>query len=130
MILVRVCLKKSFHFFLRKRSSFSDDCFLLIKQVVNAQKWNAKGLLLYVDPADYAANATISNSTHIIKWYPSDEAQSGGLWVNRGDPLTPGYPASGELASALTACARYLKTILYCSVQVNARTCKRIHTPL
>ncbi|KAL9953003.1 hypothetical protein ACROYT_G040350 [Oculina patagonica] len=66
-------------------------------KVVNAQKWNAKGLLLYVDPADYAFNATIKNLTQIIKWYPSNKAQSGGLWVNRGDPLTPGYPASAGI---------------------------------
>lgn len=63
-------------------------------KVVNAQKWNAKGLLLYVDPADYASQDTIRNLSEIIEWYPSNEVHSGGLWVNRGDPLTPGYPAT------------------------------------
>ena len=70
---------------------------------MNAQKWNAKGLLLYVDPADYVSQDTIRNLSKIIEWYPSNEAQSGGLWVNRGDPLTPGYPATSESLSVWTA---------------------------
>ena len=63
---------------------------------MNAQKWNAKGLLLYVDPADYASQDTID-------WYSSNEVESGGLSVNKGDPLTPGYPATGESMSMWTA---------------------------
>lgn len=70
---------------------------------MNAQKWNAKGLLLYVDPADYASQDTIRNLSEIIEWYPSNEVHSGGLWVNRGDPLTPGYPATSESMSVWTA---------------------------
>ena len=63
---------------------------------MNAQKWNAKGLLLYVDPADYASQDTIRNLSEVITWYPSNAVQSGGLWVNRGDPLKPGYPATSK----------------------------------
>lgn len=63
---------------------------------MNAQKWNAKGLLLYIDPADYGSQDTIRNLSEIIKWYPSNIVQSEGLWVNRGDPLTPGYPSTSE----------------------------------
>ena len=59
---------------------------------MNAQKWNVRGLLLYVD---YASQDTIKNLSEIIDWYPSSEVESGGLSVNRGDPLTPGYPATG-----------------------------------
>ena len=73
------------------------------QQVVNAQKWNAKGLLLYVDPADYASQDTIRNLPEIIDWYPSNEVESGGLSVNKGDSLTPGYPATGESMSMWTA---------------------------
>ena len=75
---------------------------LLIKQVVNAQNWNAKGLLLYVDPADYVSQDTIRKQSKIIQWYPSNEVQSEGLRVNRGDPFTPGYPATSESASVWT----------------------------
>ena len=86
--------------------------FLLIKQVVNAQKWNARGLLLYVDPADYASQDTIKNLSEIIDWYPSSEVESGGLSVNRGDPLTPGYPATGASVSMWTAGTSTHKTRL------------------
>lgn len=48
---------------------------------------------MYFDPSDYAGNTT--NTFFAKLWYPSNEERSGGLWVNRGDPLTPGYPATG-----------------------------------
>nr|XP_058958447.1 N-acetylated-alpha-linked acidic dipeptidase 2-like isoform X1 [Pocillopora verrucosa] len=59
-------------------------------KVTNAQKWSAAGVLLYVDPSDYSGNTT-------LLWYPSNEGPSMGLWVNRGDPVTPGYPATAGI---------------------------------
>ena len=48
-------------------------------------------MLLYLDPADSGYDATNSTSKKVM-WYAGDTAD----WVNRGDPLTPGYPATGE----------------------------------
>ena len=46
---------------------------------------------MYLDPIDYTANAPHNNLTEVT-WYPSDTD----FWENKGDPLTPGYPATGK----------------------------------
>jgi len=61
-------------------------------KVANAQKWKAAGILMYLDPIDYTANAPHNNLTEVT-WYPSDTD----FWENKGDPLTPGYPATAGI---------------------------------
>ncbi|XP_048586713.1 N-acetylated-alpha-linked acidic dipeptidase 2 isoform X2 [Nematostella vectensis] len=57
----------------------------------NAERRGAKGLILYSDPADTGGQE---------KTYPDgmalspDGVQRGNLWMEKGDPLTPGYPAT------------------------------------
>ncbi|XP_070577786.1 putative N-acetylated-alpha-linked acidic dipeptidase [Ptychodera flava] len=63
-------------------------------KALHAEQYGAVGLILYSDPADYAAE----DATDVYPdswWLPDTGAQRGNLHVSdhKGDPLTPGYPA-------------------------------------
>lgn len=64
----------------------------------NAELAGAKGIILYSDPADYCAPGV---DPYPNGWnLPGGGAQRGNvLNLNgAGDPLTPGYPAKGEVS--------------------------------
>ena len=65
-----------------------------IFQVQNAEKYGAKGMILYSDPADYAVPQKVDPYPNSW-WLPGSGVQRGSLAI-LGDPLTPGYPANGE----------------------------------
>ena len=62
-------------------------------QVRHAQMFGAIGVILYTDPADYASNGMQTTFPHSW-WLPGTGVQRGTV-VLEGDPLTPGYPATG-----------------------------------
>ncbi len=54
----------------------------------------ALGMILYTDPANYASG----DSTYPKSWWmPPDGVQRGTVMDGEGDPLTPGYPSTGEV---------------------------------
>lgn len=56
----------------------------------------ATGIILYSDPADYAMGQTDSSQVYPHDWWlPASGAQRGTIFLGSGDPLTPGYPATG-----------------------------------
>ncbi|XP_006820652.1 glutamate carboxypeptidase 2-like, partial [Saccoglossus kowalevskii] len=60
--------------------------------VKHAEMFGALGMILYSDPADYATDG----ATDVYPdswWLPGTGVQRGTLWINSGDPLTPGYPS-------------------------------------
>lgn len=72
-------------------------------QVKNAELAGAKGIILYSDPSDYCAPGV---DPYPNGWnLPGGGAQRGNvLNLNgAGDPLTPGYPAKGEVSVQWTS---------------------------
>ena len=55
----------------------------------------AIALIIYSDPADYA-KLGVHKTYPEYEWLSSDGVQRGNLWMLKGDPLTPGYPATGK----------------------------------
>ncbi|KJE94806.1 naalad2 protein [Capsaspora owczarzaki ATCC 30864] len=49
------------------------------------------GMLIFSDPADYARDRTKTYPSG--PWLPADGAQRGSIFLESGDPLTPGMPA-------------------------------------
>lgn len=64
----------------------------------NAEKRGAKGLIIYSDPADYAPMG-VNKTYPDYRWLSSDGVQRGNIWMVKGDPLTPGYPATGRYSN-------------------------------
>ena len=58
----------------------------------------AIGVILFSDPADFTDGNTNNVYPHDW-WLPPTGAQRGTLLVGDGDPLTPGYPATGTVNS-------------------------------
>lgn len=63
-------------------------------QLKNAWKFNASGLVLFTDPADF--NADDSSTYPDSWWMPSSGLQRGTVGGD-GDYLTPFYPATGNV---------------------------------
>ena len=67
--------------------------FFDIFQIKYAEKYKAKGVILFSDPETYSP----VNHYYPKDWYlPPDGVQRGTLLTMRGDPLTRGYPAICE----------------------------------
>lgn len=66
--------------------------------MANAAKFGAIGVILYSDPADYSirGNSVVFPNS---EWLPGTGVQRGTIKQTSqpGDPLTPGYPAIGQL---------------------------------
>ncbi|KAK3578650.1 hypothetical protein CHS0354_002952 [Potamilus streckersoni] len=60
-------------------------------KVLNAQRFNASGVILYSDPADYNINGTSDTYPH--SWWMPDTGVQRGTVGGSGDYLTPFYPA-------------------------------------
>ena len=65
--------------------------FLL--QVALGEKAGAIGMIIFNDPSDYARGKTTYPDSW---WLPPDGVQRGAIVIHEGDPLTPGYPATGK----------------------------------
>lgn len=65
-------------------------------QVAQATRHGAIGIIIYSDPADYSDNQT-ENVYPESMWLPPSGAQRGTVIKTDGDPLTPGYPATGTV---------------------------------
>ena len=60
-----------------------------------AQRKGAVGVLLYSDPKDFAQQGR--NQKYPDSWWmPGMAVQSGTVYLDNGDPLTPFYPAIGK----------------------------------
>ena len=60
-----------------------------------AQRKGAIGVLLYSDPKDFAQQGR--NQKYPDSWWmPGMAVQSGTVYLDNGDPLTPFYPAIGK----------------------------------
>ncbi|XP_072031805.1 N-acetylated-alpha-linked acidic dipeptidase 2-like isoform X2 [Amphiura filiformis] len=63
----------------------------------HAQQYGAVGLVIYSDPADYAADDNTADVYPHTWWLPGSGVQRGSLYIKQGlggDPLTPAYPSS------------------------------------
>ncbi|KAK3092472.1 hypothetical protein FSP39_003224 [Pinctada imbricata] len=61
-------------------------------KVAQAERYGARGIIIYSDPADYDD----SDTSHVYPddwWLPDSGVQRGTVFLGKGDPLTPGYPA-------------------------------------
>jgi N-acetylated-alpha-linked acidic dipeptidase len=58
-----------------------------------AEKYGAKGVLLYDDPARSAPNGTLVYPQS--EYLPKEGVQRGTLYNSDGDPTTPNYPSIG-----------------------------------
>ncbi|XP_070577802.1 N-acetylated-alpha-linked acidic dipeptidase 2-like [Ptychodera flava] len=58
----------------------------------HAEMFGAAGLILYSDPADYAVDS-VTDVYPDTWWLPGSGVQRGTLFLDIGDPLTPGYPS-------------------------------------
>ncbi len=66
-----------------------------IIQARNAAKYGATALLLFSDP--HTDTREGKDTVYPDSWWlPTDGVQRGALRKNRGDSLTPGYPAKGQ----------------------------------
>lgn len=53
-------------------------------------------IILYSDPEDYAMGQTDTSQVYPHDWWlPASGVQRGTIFLRSGDPLTPGYPATG-----------------------------------
>lgn len=59
-----------------------------------AQKKGAVGVLLYSDPQEFAQEGR-NRAYPGTWWMPGMAVQSGTVYLNNGDPLTPFYPSIG-----------------------------------
>ncbi|CAG2195791.1 NAALAD [Mytilus edulis] len=64
-------------------------------KVQQATRHGAIGIIIYSDPADYSNGQTKDVYPHSI-WLPPSGTQRGTVKKTDGDPLTPGYPATGS----------------------------------
>ena len=63
-------------------------------QAQYAEQFGCLGLLIYTDPSD---NRLVDGEAYPQSWWmPASGAQRGNVWNYDGDPLTMGYPATGE----------------------------------
>lgn len=67
---------------------------ILLYKADNAEKRGAKAVLIYSDPEDYAKEG-MDKTYPDYEGLPEHGVQRGNLWMIKGDPLTPGYPATG-----------------------------------
>ena len=74
-------------------------------QVHLAEMHGAIGIILFSDPADYTGG-DINQVYPRDWWLPPTGAQRGTVFIGDGDPLTPGYPAIGILASFISCSCR------------------------
>ncbi|KAK3094037.1 hypothetical protein FSP39_023279 [Pinctada imbricata] len=62
-------------------------------KVYQAERYKAKGIIIYSDPADYDDGDT----SHVYPddwWLPDTGVQRGTVYRGKGDPLTQGYPST------------------------------------
>ena len=72
----------------------------MCSQVATAEQKGAVGVILYSDPKDFAMEGR--EFVYADSWWmPGMAVQSGTVYVDNGDPLTPFYPAIGTLFSFL-----------------------------
>lgn len=72
------------------------ECCVCLYEVQIAASFGAVGLILYSDPADYSINS--SETVYPDSWWlPGTGVQRGTVYTGtKGDPLTPGYPSTGQ----------------------------------
>ena len=63
-----------------------------------AARHGAVGIIIYSDPKDYTWPEEDSRVFPDTIWLPPTAAQRGTIYTGDGDPLTPGYPATGQSA--------------------------------
>ena len=94
--MIRKCWKPLYRDFgFSKRFEFVVKKNFQISKAKFAEAAGAIGLILYTDPKDYSPvdpSDTYPNSW----WMPPTGVQRGTLFLQKGDPLTPGYPSKGK----------------------------------
>ena len=88
-------------------------------QANQAHLHGAKGIIIYSDPADYAVDGESSQVYPRDWWLPPSGTQRGTILLGSGDPLTPGYPATGITCflSMMNAWLHaILRTVLFLSI--------------
>ncbi|XP_068233821.1 N-acetylated-alpha-linked acidic dipeptidase 2-like [Palaemon carinicauda] len=64
-------------------------------KVLHAEQRNATGIILFSDPRDVAINSTDPKDVYPNSfWLPGSGMQRGGVYLIKGDPLTPGWPST------------------------------------
>ncbi|XP_059161670.1 putative N-acetylated-alpha-linked acidic dipeptidase [Physella acuta] len=64
-------------------------------KVLNAENYNASGIILYSDPADVNQAKNKSVKPYPDSWWlPSTGITRGTVYMGTGDPMTPGYPST------------------------------------
>jgi hypothetical protein len=78
---------------------FNLDCIFFNnnKKIKMAEKFGAKGVLLFDDPMRSAPQNSTDKKYPNGPLLPDDGTQRGSVYVNDGDPLTPLYPARGRV---------------------------------
>ncbi|KAH9503273.1 Glutamate carboxypeptidase 2 [Bulinus truncatus] len=69
------------------------------KKVYNAEMYNSSGVILYSDPANVNAGSEDQGSETAYPdswWLPKSGIQRDTVYINYGDPETPGYPSSNN----------------------------------
>lgn len=73
-------------------------CFFF-KKAHQAEIRGAKGIILYSDPEEYADDGK-NTDVYPNDWFlPESGTQRGSIYLGVGDPLTPGYPATGQFTN-------------------------------
>lgn len=80
---------------LKEKLVWSINYMSSLHQVQQATRHGAIGIIIYSDPADYSNGQTKDVYPHSI-WLPPSGTQRGTVKKTDGDPLTPGYPATGS----------------------------------
>ncbi|CAL4065883.1 unnamed protein product, partial [Meganyctiphanes norvegica] len=63
-------------------------------KVLNAERFNAAGVILYTDPSDYHPESETGGLAYPHSfWLPGKGIQRGSILIVDGDPTTPFYPA-------------------------------------
>ncbi|XP_068216856.1 N-acetylated-alpha-linked acidic dipeptidase 2-like [Palaemon carinicauda] len=63
-------------------------------KILNAQRFNASGVILYTDPRDYHPESETGGAAYPHSlWLPGSGIQRGSIVWRDGDPTTPDYPA-------------------------------------
>lgn len=69
------------------------------KKARQAEIRGAKGIILYSDPEEYADDSE-NTDVYPHDWFlPESGTQRGSIYIGIGDPLTPGYPATGHFTN-------------------------------
>ncbi|KAK7085302.1 hypothetical protein SK128_005678 [Halocaridina rubra] len=80
-------------------------------KVLNAQRFNATGVILYTDPSDYHPDSDSGGPSYPNSyWLPGSGIQRGSIMWRDGDPTTPFYPSIVAAVTATSAVTTKTKT--------------------